>query len=715
MVAGVEIGVDAASVLPVAGAGFELGKGAIIGAMLVGAAFLAGTAVLRKSAAACCGLLMLAAGGALQLVWLGVVAAPTSTIFHLLEGIFAASALIFLSATIGMAGRNQVVGGLLFAGALSMAGVGVINAVLSGQAAGLLNLGLALVAVTVLGLSAIAGARGDVAARLVLPGAALAAAAPLLFGVAPSTGLMALAPQAIFAVGVLTASLVALGAFNAPKPEFGFPTAASSSFSGSERQSDRDDRFSRQNALRVSENQLAQVLDYSGIAVWDWDRSGAHQTESFASLMGADSNSAFTPEAFRAFIQAGDLARFDDKIFGILDGDGGFDEVLKLHNGKTVRMRGARAVDRSGQLERIVVFLDDSAAPQLTPEKDDALRLAAASLTGAAATAAKIPAKGVPEAADSADSHAKASNVPLEPDHSVSVAIERGELIAAFQPIVCFDTGKTCGAEALLRWPAGERNDGKTLTTEEVVREAQRTGKGAALAAIMMKATVDHVAEKVAAGEKDYFGAFNVSLSQVREAGFVDEVRAAIAGKQLPRGALVLELTEGEYLGDAPKINDVFKKLKAAGASLAYDDFGAGFSSLSNLHKYDFDYLKIDKSFIDDIVANGGKKKIVTALAKLGRDFDMTVIAEGVESKDAAEMAKAIGCKMGQGYYLGEPSVRAPSPRVAADDAPAAELSTPANAGADAEAEILVLDRSLEAANAAGGRVRRRLFSKGLR
>ena len=156
-----------------------------------------------------------------------------------------------------------------------------------------------------------------------------------------------------------------------------------------------------------------------------------------------------------------------------------------------------------------------------------------------------------------------------------------------------------------------------------------------------------------------------------------------------------------------------FKKLRAAGASLAYDDFGAGFSSLSNLHKYDFDYLKIDKSFIDDIVANGGKKKIVGALARLGRDFGMTVIAEGIESADAAETAKAIGCRMGQGYHLGQPEVRV---EAKTEDAPSSSLQSEPETTADAaEAEVLILDKSLEAANSSPGRIRRRLFTGGRR
>jgi len=638
--------------------GFGLGTGVIIGAMVVGAAFLIGMAALKRSAAATCGFFLLVFATALQAIWLGLIPAPGENLMLLMLGLLAASALIFLSSTIGMVGRNQLLGGLVFAGALSMAGIGVINAALAGEASSLLRLGLGAVAVVAVGLSALASMKGDVAAKLILPGAILAAAAPFMLGVVGAGSPLALAPHALFAIGVLTASLVALGEFgSAPSAAFGRDGFSGSSFATGESVSPRE-AYSAEQALRVSENQLAEVLDYAGVAVWDWNRQGSHQTPSFAARMGADCDGAFSPEMMKDFIHTSDAKRFETHVCGSTEGDGGFDETIKLHNGKIVRMRGARAVDANGALERIVVFLETASAKTANTGVDsDALKRAAASLTSAAAAAAAAPIQDAKNETGPAiaQSHVK-EPAPTLTDEIVA-ALDRSELAAAFQPIICLETGKACGAEALLRWPKAASETSKAAPTEEIVRLAQEAGKGSALATLMLTATANQIAEKIAAGDTEFFGAFNVSLSQVRERGFIDDVKKAIAERNLPKGALVLELTEAERLSDTPKINDVFKKLRAAGAALAYDDFGAGFSSLSNLHRYDFDYLKIDKSFIDDIVANGGKKKIVAALARLGRDFNMTVIAEGIESKDAAEIAKTIGCKMGQGYYLGEPSI----------------------------------------------------------
>lgn len=685
------VGIESAPILAAAGS-LALGKGAIIGAMLVSAAFLAGVAVLKKSSAAFCGFLMVVAACALQAVWLGVAPAPSQTILYLLQGLFAASGVLFVSSTIGLVARSQLLGGLLFAGALSLVGVGVLNASFGGEAAGLQRAAMIAAAAVSIGLAAFAGARGDIGARLILPGAALAAAAPLMLGVASGTGAMSLAPQFVFAIGVLVASLVALGEFGGAR-NGGMTDAGVAPYFADGDRAERESAASHQrHAMRVAETKLAQVLDYSGIAVWDWSRADGNQTATFGAIMGADGDGAFTPEAFAEFIHADDRARFQEKVFGVAEGDGGFDETIKLHGGKKVRMRGARAVDYAGRLERIVVFLEENPGA-VGPRRDDALKLAATSLTKAA----------VPATAPTKDEGARSDLV---------AAIEDGGIVAAFQPIISFDDGRVCGAEALLRWPSSDKN-GAAPATEEIVRMAQAAGKGRSIARIMLDAAARHACERLSAGDNSYFTAFNVSVSQVREPGFVDDVRKAIADHKLPKGALVLELTEGERLAETPKIVETFKALKAAGAALAYDDFGAGFSSLSNLHKYDFDYLKIDKSFIDDIVANGGKKKIVAALAKLGREFDMGVIAEGVETKEAADVAKAIGCRMGQGFYLGAPLVAAPA--VVAGEEALVTIERAAEPVAANDSGEIILDRSMQAQQAPRSAFRRRLFGRGAR
>lgn len=652
-----------------------LARGVIIGAMLTSAAFLAGAAVLRNSAAALSGFVMVASAGILLVFWLGLAGEPGPALSPLLQGIFAAAALIFLTATVPLAARNRLLGGALFVGALSIVGIAVLNVVLVGEATHLQRMGLYGAGLATLVIAGIDAFRGDGGARLILPGAVLTAAAPLIFGMGAGGGPLAIAPQAIFAAGVLTASLVALLNPSSARAVSGIAAdIASPRYDGGDRQHGRrtNDHSARQ-AATVAENQLAQVLDYAGIAVWDWSRTANHQTPSFGEVMGADCDGLFTPDAIRDFIHPEERARFEQRIFGPSEGDGGFDEVIRLVGGKTVRMRGARAVAKDGELERIVVFLERSeCVAQHEAVQPNALKLAAVSLTGAAV--APPPAR----CHDIASPHhhhdhgdhvhepkpepgkAPAAKSLAPADAPVVRAIDEGSVVAAFQPIVSFDTGKVCGAEALLR----VMRDGAVIegeSAEDFVRKAAVAGKGRAVAAAMIRQAAAHASERINAGDKTYFATVNIGASQLLSEGLAADIRAAIAEHMLPARALVIELTEAEKLVESPESAKALKALRAAGAALAYDDFGAGYSSLANLHKYEFDYLKIDRSFLDDIQRNGGKKKIASALAKLGRDFGMTVIAEGIESDAAAKIAKAIGCRMGQGFHFGQPSVSAMS------------------------------------------------------
>ncbi len=629
----------------------QLARGAIIGAMLISAAFLAGISVLRSSAAAFTGFIMVASAGVLLAFWLGLAGEPGPALSPLLQGVFAASVLIFLTATVPLVRDNRFLGGALFAGALSIVGIAILNVALVGEATHLQRMGIYGAALATLVIAGVDAARGDHGARLILPGAALAIAAPVFLGVGAGSGPFAIAPQAIFAAGVLTASLVALlGPASAGAAVSFAQDAASQRFDGAQHGRRHQDHPSSRHSATVSENQLAQVLDYSGIAVWDWSRNANHQTASFGELMGADCDGRFTPEAIREFIHPEERERFEQRIFGPSEGDGGFDEVIRLVGGKTVRMRGARAVAKDGELERIVVFLERSeCVAQHEAVKPDALKLAAVTLTGAAPAATLAPrCHDVASPHHHDHDHGHALDVVSDngrkftskaPAEAPAVEAEPAGAAVAFQPIVSFETGRVCGAEALAPATTGD--------------------PGAMTAATLVRAAAAHAGERIKAGDKTYFITVGLAADEVLREEFAADLRNVIAEHRLPKRALVLELRDAEKLLSNASTAKALKALRAAGAALAYDGFGAGYSSLSKLHRLEFDMLKIDRSYLDDISKNGGQKKIAAALAKLERDFDMTVIAEGIESDVSAKIAKSIGCKMGQGAHFGQPSASA--------------------------------------------------------
>ncbi|MBB5518666.1 EAL domain-containing protein [Amphiplicatus metriothermophilus] len=638
-----------------------LGEGAIAGAFVVGAAFLAGYAVFRRSAAAACALAMVVFAGALEFAWLGLSPAAPPAAMVLLQGLFAAAAILFLSTTVRAARDNALLGGLMFAGALVLAGLGIINLVGRGDASGLMRFGLAGVGVFAVAL-AVSQALRDPGARLVLPGAivALGAAALAAFGPGANT----LAPHALFAFGVLAASIVALtdgapgGRARNVVAETGLRAfeaadsiddrrqeAAATSGEGEGRSQPRDEED-----LLLSQTRLAQVLDYAGVAVWDWMPGRTHHSRALEAVLGAKNGDAAAnlgdPEAIVGFLHPDDAALYRRTVLAREEGDGAFDAVLRLKNGRRARFRGARAVEPSGEIERLVVFIEQIEEPPAT-------------------AAEKRPAKD-------AD--------PLAA--SFSDALAKGEIQADFQPIVDLESGRVAGFETLARWRGGE-DGAEKAAPEALVRAANAAGRGGALARFALREAAAYLAEqKRALGRDDLFVAFNASLAQLDDA-FAEELRAVMAEHGLAPKSLVLELTETEAISDKAAATRLFKALKEAGAALAFDDFGAGFSSLSNLRAFAFDYLKIDKSFVAGLGADGGADKIVRAMAGLGRDLGMTVIAEGVETKEAADAARAAGCALGQGFALGEPAPKARAENAAPDPKrPAAETGrSPAWAG----------------------------------
>jgi len=607
----------------------ELMRGAVAGAFIVAIAFLAGYAAIRRSGLAVCALLMVAGAGALELTSLGFMSGMPSNITVMFQALFAASAIIFLSASIGAARYNPLLGGVMFTAALIIGGMGLINFFDRIDLAPMMRLALMGVGGFAVALSGYQAFRGDSGARLVLPGVLLAAAGPLLatFGAAEST-VVTFAAHGMFTFGVLAASIIALteGAparmVEAASEHFGFQAT----HVHSDPHHHGFGSAAQERSEIVLDSQIARVLDYSGVGIWDWTPDCIDQTDSVPSLLGADSNAPFTPDALRNFIHPDDATRFDSELMAPVDGP--FDVSLKLYDGRIMRLRGARAANEgSGEIERLVAFME-----QLSPGNNG---VNAARLQSATAAAVIPAATGAMEA-------------------RLAAALDNGDIVAAFQPIVSLDNERIAGYEALARWrgqPAGAEEG-----PEKFVRAAERIGQGGVLAKTMLDQAAAFLAETLKTEKrKDLFVAMNLSWGQISDEAFLGHVRDAISTYDLPKKALVLELTEADAITDTNLAANIFRKLKDAGVALAFDDFGAGFTCLSNLRKFDFDYLKIDMSFTSDLESGGDGAKIVASLTNLGKDLGLKVIVEGVESKAASQKARQIGCAYAQGFAFGKP------------------------------------------------------------
>ncbi|QBX37506.1 bifunctional diguanylate cyclase/phosphodiesterase [Brevundimonas sp. S30B] len=239
------------------------------------------------------------------------------------------------------------------------------------------------------------------------------------------------------------------------------------------------------------------------------------------------------------------------------------------------------------------------------------------------------------------------SRLALEAD--LRNAFVRAEIEPFYQPIVNLDTGAVAGFEALARWRHPRRG---LVPPDEFLGLTQEMGLMNDLGLLMMRQAARQLAEWIArhptAGR--LFCSVNLSVGEIERPNLVEDVAEIIKETGLPRGALKLEVTEGDIMRDTTSAAEVLTRLKTAGASLALDDFGTGFSSLSYLARLPFDTLKIDRYFVLTMDKDEGSAKIVKSVVNLGRDLSLEVVAEGVENAHLARLLLDAQCHYGQGF-----------------------------------------------------------------
>lgn len=233
-------------------------------------------------------------------------------------------------------------------------------------------------------------------------------------------------------------------------------------------------------------------------------------------------------------------------------------------------------------------------------------------------------------------------------ERDVSVAAVAGQLSLVFQPQADAHTGTIRGFEALLRWNHpihGYIPPAKFIPAAEACGAIEDIG-----AFVLRKALA------LAAGWPSHLRvAVNVSPAQIVHADFAQLVEDALAESGVDASRLEIEVTESLFIYDASTALETLKRLKALGVSVAMDDFGTGYSSLSTLRSFPFDRIKIDRSFIGDMVSNKDAAAIVNSIMSLGRAIGRLVIAEGVETSAQLELLRLQGCNEVQGYLIGKP------------------------------------------------------------
>ena len=234
-------------------------------------------------------------------------------------------------------------------------------------------------------------------------------------------------------------------------------------------------------------------------------------------------------------------------------------------------------------------------------------------------------------------------------------ALERGEFRVFYQPKALMETGEIVGAEALLRWEHPERG---LLAPDDFVALAEETGLVVPIGRWVLEEACRQAKawrEELPPGALSTMNV-NVSARQFGDPDLVGAVRGALEGARLDPGVLVLEITEGTLMRDAPSTVATLGELKDLGVGLAVDDFGTGYSSLSYLKRFPVDYVKIDRSIVSGVERDAGNEAIVAATVAMARALGLGVVAEGVETAEEAEKLRSLGCEMGQGFYWWRPS-----------------------------------------------------------
>jgi len=232
-------------------------------------------------------------------------------------------------------------------------------------------------------------------------------------------------------------------------------------------------------------------------------------------------------------------------------------------------------------------------------------------------------------------------------------AVDLEQFVAHYQPVIEIATRRIVGAEALIRWEHPERG---LLGPNVFIPLAEETGLIGALGEwILDRACRDLVTWREAfPAAADFTMSVNLSVQQLHDPGIVNTVEETLVRTGLPADRLVLEVTESTLITDTERIRATMEELRRLGARLAVDDFGTGYSSLGYIQQFEFDVLKIDKSFVDALETHTNRR-IITAVIELARQLDVRTIAEGIESELQANLLEDLGCAYGQGYLFSRP------------------------------------------------------------
>ena len=228
-------------------------------------------------------------------------------------------------------------------------------------------------------------------------------------------------------------------------------------------------------------------------------------------------------------------------------------------------------------------------------------------------------------------------------------AVTQNEFSLALQPLATND-GKWLAAEALLRWTKGPRD----CSTSDFIHVAESCGLILPIGEWVIKSAIQQLGaiQKI---NPDFWLSMNISPAQFQHQDLAFTIEEAAAGIEVDLSRLAIEVTESLFLDDLTRVQNSLDRIKALGCSIAIDDFGSGYSSLSYVQQLPIDYIKIDKRFVDQITEHPESQNIAKAIIDMSHSLNSKVVAEGVETRLQVEALAALNCDVMQGYYFARP------------------------------------------------------------
>lgn len=242
-------------------------------------------------------------------------------------------------------------------------------------------------------------------------------------------------------------------------------------------------------------------------------------------------------------------------------------------------------------------------------------------------------------------------NSKFEQDTELARALEQGQIILYYQPVIEMATRRVKGAEALVRWAHPMRG---ILPPAEFLDEIVAEGLMQPMTDHVLKTAIQQAVKWHQLGEK-LTVSVNVTASYLLELSLPDRLGEMCQKSDLPPERLVLEVTETEAMQDMTKTMDVLLRMRIRNIGVSVDDFGTGHSSLRELQRMPFSELKIDRGFVMDMATNKDSSMIVNSIIDLGHNLGLKVIAEGVEDVRTWRLLENKGCDYAQGYYMAKP------------------------------------------------------------